>query len=66
MAKMWPNVEAVKWYHKAVEQNYAEAQYNLGDCYVHGEAWRRMRSRRSSGIANPPSRVTPMLKRRKQ
>ena len=26
-------VEAVKWYRKAAEQNYAEAQYNLGVCY---------------------------------
>ena len=30
-------VEAVKWYRKAAEQNYAEAQYNLGVCYAHGE-----------------------------
>ena len=30
-------VEAVKWYRKAAEQNYAEAQYNLGVCYYNGE-----------------------------
>ena len=29
-------VEAVKWYRKAAEQNYAPAQYNLGLCYEHG------------------------------
>jgi TPR repeat protein len=29
-------VEAVKWYRKAAEQNYAKAQYNLGLCYEHG------------------------------
>ena len=30
-------VEAVKWYRKAAEQNYAEAQYNLGCCYANGQ-----------------------------
>ena len=30
-------VEAVKWYRKAAEQNFAQAQYNLGICYNHGE-----------------------------
>ena len=30
-------VEAVKWYRKAAEQNYAEAQYSLGFCYATGE-----------------------------
>ena len=29
-------VEAVKWYRKAAEQNYAEAQFNLGYCYEDG------------------------------
>ncbi len=27
----------MKWYRKAAEQNYAEAQYNLGVCYANGE-----------------------------
>ena len=26
-------VEAVKWYRKAAEQNHAQAQYELGVCY---------------------------------
>jgi len=30
-------VEAVKWYRKAAEQNYAKAQYDLGFCYYNGE-----------------------------
>ena len=30
-------VEAVKWYRKAAEQNYARAQNNLGVCYAEGE-----------------------------
>ena len=30
-------VEAVKWYRKAAEQNYAEAQFYLGSCYDHGD-----------------------------
>ena len=30
-------VEAVKWYRKAAEQNYAEAQYNLGYFYDNGK-----------------------------
>ena len=29
--------EAVKWYRKAAEQNYAVAQYNLGCCYDNGQ-----------------------------
>jgi uncharacterized protein len=30
-------VEAVKWFRKAAEQNLADAQYNLGVCYDSGE-----------------------------
>ena len=30
-------VEAVKWYRKAAEQNQAEAQFNLGVCYWNGQ-----------------------------
>ncbi len=30
-------VEAVKWYRKAAEQNYAPAQDNLGICYANGQ-----------------------------
>jgi len=30
-------VEAVKWYRKAAEQNDAEAQFNLGNCYANGD-----------------------------
>ena len=30
-------VEAVKWYRKAAEQNDAEAQFNLGVCYANGQ-----------------------------
>ena len=26
----------MKWYRKAAEQGFAEAQYNLGVCYYHG------------------------------
>jgi TPR repeat protein len=29
--------DAVKWFQKAAEQNFAEAQYNLGVCYDDGE-----------------------------
>ncbi|MCD8202377.1 MAG: sel1 repeat family protein [Prevotella sp.] len=29
--------EAVKWYQKSVEHDYAIAQYLLGLCYDHGE-----------------------------
>jgi TPR repeat protein len=29
-------VEAVKWFRKAAEQNYATAQYQLGVCYAKG------------------------------
>src|SRR5947208_17001074 len=30
-------VEAVKWYRKAAEQNFAKAQHTLGICYEQGE-----------------------------
>jgi TPR repeat protein len=30
-------VEAVTWYRKAAEQGHAEAQFNLGVCYVKGK-----------------------------
>ncbi len=30
-------VEAVKWFRKAAEQNYAQAQCNLGVCYAMGQ-----------------------------
>jgi TPR repeat protein len=30
-------VEAVKWFRKAAEQNVADAQYNLGVCYANGQ-----------------------------
>ena len=29
--------EAVKWWRKAAEQNYAKAQYDMGLCYANGE-----------------------------
>ena len=53
--------EAVKWYRKAAEQNYGSAQYHLGLCYHNGEAWRKMISKRRSGIAKLLNRVMPML-----
>src|SRR5438067_13114399 len=31
------HAEAVKWYRKAAEQNFAGAQYSLGVCYGKGE-----------------------------
>src|ERR1035438_9886500 len=34
---MKDEVEAVKWWRKAAEQNNAMAQYNLGLCYCDGE-----------------------------
>jgi hypothetical protein len=30
-------VESAKWFHKAAEKGYAEAQYNLGVYYAKGE-----------------------------
>jgi len=32
------NTEAAKWYRKAAEQGYAQAQYNLGIAYLLGRA----------------------------
>jgi Sel1 repeat len=31
------NAEAVRWYRKAVDQNYAPAEYNLGRMYYYGQ-----------------------------
>ena len=47
-AKAWPRdpAEAVKWFRKAAEQNYAKAQYNLGVCFYAGE-----------GVAKDPEAV---------
>ena len=28
--------EAIQWFHKAAEQDYAEAQFDLGNCYYYG------------------------------
>jgi hypothetical protein len=30
------DAEAARWYRKAAEQGYAEAQFNLGSMYYHG------------------------------
>jgi hypothetical protein len=30
-------VEAVKWYRKAAEQGHADAQVNLGECFMNGQ-----------------------------
>jgi TPR repeat protein len=30
-------IEAVKWYRKAAEQGFPEAQYGLGVCYANGD-----------------------------
>src|SRR5204862_113560 len=31
------DTEAAKWYHKAAEQNFAQAELNLGNCYANGQ-----------------------------
>jgi tetratricopeptide (TPR) repeat protein len=33
--------EALKWFHKAVDQNYADAQRSLGSCYYDGHGVQR-------------------------
>ena len=53
--------EAVKWYRKAAEQNYAIAQYNLGICYANGDGVAKDDAEAVSGFAKPPSRITPWL-----
>ena len=32
------DIEAVKWFRKAAEQNFADAQYDLGICYFTGNS----------------------------
>src|SRR6266436_3945113 len=44
-------VEAVKWFLKAAEENYAKAQYNLGVCYAHGEGVAKDEAQRLFGGA---------------
>ncbi len=61
--------EALKWYHKAADQNYAPAQCDLGGCYEFGMRDRKTGrvlvdndwSRRGGGIVKPLSRITPLL-----
>jgi hypothetical protein len=63
-------VEAVKWYRKAAEQNYAGAQFNLGFCYANGQgvakdnvegykwfSWRQHKAMRTLRKARPLQRV---------
>jgi len=37
LAKKWKYTEAVKWFRKAAEQGFVDAQMNLGVCYGKGE-----------------------------
>jgi TPR repeat protein len=68
------HVEAVKWYRRAVEQDYAPAQNNLGSCYLNGngvtkdvaEALRRMRWRLTSGSSWRRRKVTTRQRSRRQ
>jgi len=54
------DAEAVKWFRKAAEQNLADAQYNLGVATTVAKAWRRMRSRLTSGGCSRRARVMMM------
>jgi TPR repeat protein len=56
-------VEAVKWYRKAAEQNYTKAQYNLGICYNMAKAWRRIGSRLTGGSCWRPGKAMRMPRR---
>src|SRR5207247_4637589 len=47
-------VEAVKWYRKAAEQNFALAQYNLGVFYQKGEGVEKDERQRLFGGAEDP------------
>jgi uncharacterized protein len=40
------DAEAVKWFRKAAEQGYADAQYNLGLMYAYGKVSLRMTQKR--------------------
>jgi hypothetical protein len=44
--------EAVKWYQKSANQDYAKAQYQLGKCYLNGE-----------GIAKDETKAKTWLKK---
>ena len=54
------DVEAVKWYRKAAEQNDAAAEYNQGVCYDRDDGVAEDHAERRNGIAKPPTRMTPM------
>jgi hypothetical protein len=51
-------VEAVEWYRKAAEQNNAEAQSDLGECYAWG---RGVAKDEVEEGAKPPIKITPRL-----
>jgi len=55
-------VEAVKWYRKAAEQNYAEAQSNLGLCYEKGQG----RCPKTVSLKSTATRRTCRRKRRRR
>ena len=50
-------VEAVKWFRRAADQGNAGAQLNLGFSIHNGKGVQRTMPRRSSGIAERPSRA---------
>ena len=43
------NVEAVKWYRKAADQGYRDAQFNLASIYASGLGYRKIMYRRTCG-----------------
>jgi len=55
------NMEAVKWYRKAAEQNDAEAQWSLGICYGNGIGVATNFVEAASGFAKLPNKIRLML-----
>ena len=53
--------EEVKWYRKAAEQGYADAQHNLGYCYANGMGVTKDYAKQRSGIVNLQSRDAQKL-----
>ena len=51
--------EAIHWYRRAAEQDYAKDQLILGDIYYLGKAYRRIWPKLLIGTEKPPNRATP-------
>ena len=56
-------MEAVKWFRKAAEQGYVDAQYNFGVCYDKGNGVAKIMLRLTNGTIWLLLKATSIAKR---